>query len=204
MGTPTVNKDLSLISLLPKWSGLESGVLLEEFFESIDGSSLIERWSEADKLQIAALKLTETAGMFYNGCPELQKENLTWQEFKIAFRGRFRDIHSDQYHFMKLQTARQGRNESPFEFADRFRGLAQKNMVKTDDPVEQRVHRENAYRILLASFVAGLTGVVVKQVRYSAPQSMQPALSLALSVQEAENQEKFNENFFPDMIIRSS
>jgi hypothetical protein len=69
-------------------------------------------------------------------------------------------------------------------------------MVKTDDPVEQRVHRENADRMLLASFVAGLTGVVGKQVCYSAPRSMQQALSLALSVQGAENQEKFNESFF--------
>jgi hypothetical protein len=74
MGTPTVHKDLSLISLIAKWSGLESGVPLEEFFESIEGSALIGRWSEADKLQIAALKLTESARMFYNGCPELQKE----------------------------------------------------------------------------------------------------------------------------------
>jgi hypothetical protein len=39
-------------------------------------------------------------------------------------------------------------------------------------------------------------GVPGKQVRYSAPRSMGQALSLAVSVQEAENQEKFNENFF--------
>ena len=31
MGTPTVYKDLSLISLFPKWSGLESDVTLEDF-----------------------------------------------------------------------------------------------------------------------------------------------------------------------------
>jgi hypothetical protein len=28
-GTPTVHKDLSLISLVPKWSGLENGIPLE-------------------------------------------------------------------------------------------------------------------------------------------------------------------------------
>ena len=32
MDTPTVHKDLSLISLVQKWSGLESAVPLEEFF----------------------------------------------------------------------------------------------------------------------------------------------------------------------------
>jgi broad specificity phosphatase PhoE len=65
---------------------------------------------------------------------------VTWQEFKNAFRRRFRDIHTDQYHYMKLQTARQGKNESPQEFADRCRGIAQKIMVKANDPVAQRIH----------------------------------------------------------------
>jgi len=38
IGTPTVHKDLSLISLVPKWSGSESAVPLEEFFENIECS----------------------------------------------------------------------------------------------------------------------------------------------------------------------
>jgi len=29
---PTLHKDLSLISMVPKWSGAESEVLLEDFF----------------------------------------------------------------------------------------------------------------------------------------------------------------------------
>ena len=74
---------------------------------------------------------------------------------------------------MKLQTARQGENEGPQEFADRCRGLAQKIIVKTDDPVAQRIHRQNGERMLLASFVVGLSGVPGRQVRYCAPRSMQ-------------------------------
>jgi len=42
MGTPTVHKDLSLISLAPKWSGLESAVPLE-FFYGIERSAQIGR-----------------------------------------------------------------------------------------------------------------------------------------------------------------
>jgi len=34
---PTAHKDLSLISLVPKWSGSESAISLEEFFSSIEG-----------------------------------------------------------------------------------------------------------------------------------------------------------------------
>jgi hypothetical protein len=36
VGTPTVHKDLSLISLIPKWSGAETGIPLEEFLSVIE------------------------------------------------------------------------------------------------------------------------------------------------------------------------
>ena len=105
-------------------------------------------------------------------------------------------MHTNQYHFMRLQTARQAKNEGPQEFADRCRALAQKVMCKDSDPVAQRIHRENAERRLLASFVAGLAGVAGRQVRYQNPQTLQHALSIALSVREAEKQERFSETFY--------
>jgi hypothetical protein len=123
------------------------------------------------------------------------KKNVNWEDFKSAFRRRFRDIHADQYHFMKLQTARQGRNQSPQEFADRCKGLAQKIMGKTDDPVARRIHRENAACMLLASFIPGLAGKAGKHVRYQSPRNLEQALQIALAVQ-AEKQEKFNESFY--------
>jgi len=141
-----------------------------------------------DRLRIATLRLTDAAKMFYNGFTELHEENANWEDYKSAFRWRFRDIHSDQYHFMKLHIARQGRNESHQEFADRCRGIAQKIMGKTDYPVARRVHRENAERMLLASFISGLAGKVGKHVRYQRLRNLEQALQIALAVQEAEKQ----------------
>ena len=69
-------------------------------------------------------------------------------------------------------------------------------MCKVDDPVAHGIHGENADRMMLASFVGGLTGVVGTQVSYAAPRDIRQAISLALSVQEAEKQEKFNETFY--------
>jgi len=66
---PTVHKDFSLISLVPKWSGLESRVPLEEFLSSIEGSAQIGRWEQSDKIRIAVLKLTGAAKLFYMGVP---------------------------------------------------------------------------------------------------------------------------------------
>jgi len=75
-GTPTLHKELSLISLVPKWSGSESAISLEEFFSSMDGSARIGHWQEADCLQVAVLKLVESARTFYYSCPELHVETI--------------------------------------------------------------------------------------------------------------------------------
>ena len=74
---------------------------------------------ETDKVEIALLKLADSAKTFYEGCPELYADGLTWQEFKTVFRNRYKDVHTDQYHYMKLQTARQAKGEDPQAFADR-------------------------------------------------------------------------------------
>ena len=56
---------------------------------------------------------------------------------------------------MSRQTARQGKNERPQVFADQCRALAQKIMCQVSDPAAQKIHRESAERMLLASFMAG-------------------------------------------------
>ena len=126
VGTHTVHKDLSLILLIPKWSGAETGIPLEEFLSVMESSARIGLWEDEDKLQIALLRLTDVARQFYNGCLELHSPGPTWQKFKDEFRHRFRNTHTDQYHFMKVHTARQGRNEALQEFVDRCRALSQK------------------------------------------------------------------------------
>jgi hypothetical protein len=115
-GTPTVHKDLSLIALVPKWSGSESTVALQEFFSNIEASARIGRWEEKNQLEIAALKLTNPVKIFYLGCSELHAEYVTWHRFKNVFRRRFRDVHTDQFHYMKLQTARQAKGEHQQQF----------------------------------------------------------------------------------------
>ena len=69
-------------------------------------------------------------------------------------------------------------------------------MIKSADHQVQRIHKENADRMLLVSFVSGLTGTAGYQVRILHPESLGEALNLAVSVQEAERQERFNESFY--------
>jgi hypothetical protein len=43
LGAPTVHKDLSLLSLIPKWSGAESSNSLEEFISTLEAFAWIGR-----------------------------------------------------------------------------------------------------------------------------------------------------------------
>ena len=87
--------------------------------ESTEASGRIGRWTENDQWKVTVLKLTGSAKLFYQCCDVLHEQGATWQTFKEAFRRRYRDVHKDQYHFTKLQTAGQARNESPQQFDDR-------------------------------------------------------------------------------------
>ena len=110
-GLPSVQKDLSLFSLLPKWSGLEPAVPLEEFLASVDSAARIGSWDKSDCLEIAALKLLASVKSYYNTCLDLHALDTTWQKSKNVSRERFRDVNNDQHHFMRLQTASQAKNE---------------------------------------------------------------------------------------------
>ena len=69
-------------------------------------------------------------------------------------------------------------------------------MSKINEPRAHQIHRQNADRMCLVSFVAVLSGVVVRQVRYAHPTTLQEALNLTLAVDEAERQERLNETIF--------
>lgn len=91
------------------------------------------------------------------------------------------------------------KNEGPMKFSDRCKGLTQRLMSKVNDPVSQHIHRKNANRMCLASFVAGLSGDVGRQFRYAHPRNLPEALNLALAIDEAENQERRSETFYTQL-----
>jgi ABC-type sugar transport system ATPase subunit len=113
-----------------------------------------------------------------------------------SLRKRYRDVRTDQYHYMRLQWARQGKQGDAQQFADRCMALSQKIVCQVADPVAQRAHQENAERMLLASFVAGLTGEPRKQTSYAELQDMDHAIRVELTVEEAQKQERFNNSFY--------
>jgi len=109
-------KDLSLVSLVPKWSGGESATAIHEFFDTIEVSAAIGNSTKVDMKQGCALKLTDAARAFYSATPELRNPNTTLQDFRSRFLQSFRDVMSTQYHFGQLYMARQKKTETAQEF----------------------------------------------------------------------------------------
>jgi hypothetical protein len=140
--TTSLTKDLSLVALVPIWSGTEKAIPLHEFLETIESARRLRNWSQKDKIRIATLKLTDLARAFYNGTLELHDQRITWTAFKAAFHERFTDERTDQYHYTQLHMARQTKDESPQEFADRCRSLAQKIVPQVNEPVAQNFYYE--------------------------------------------------------------
>ena len=139
------------------WS--KNSVPLDEFLSCIKRASTIGRWKEAERLRVVILRLADPAKALYNLCLELQAPETTWQAFENVFNERFKDSHIDQNHFMQSQTAKQQKDLSPQTFADRCCMLAPKIICRERDEVTQRIHRENAERMCLDSFVAGLSAI---------------------------------------------
>jgi len=83
---PTVHKDFSLVSRVPKWSGTESATALEEILPSSVGSARIGHWLETDCFQVVVLGLVNNVRTFYSSCPELHGEDVLWKNFGTSHR----------------------------------------------------------------------------------------------------------------------
>jgi len=81
-----VTKNLSLVELVPKWSGTDKAVSLHEFFETIESTGRFGNWTQEDMVRIATLKLSDVDRTFYNGPLELHDQRITWAAYKTAFQ----------------------------------------------------------------------------------------------------------------------
>jgi hypothetical protein len=54
-GPQTLPKDLSLVSLIPKWSGTAKSIPVTEFFETAESSAKVGKWTHSDKIEICRI-----------------------------------------------------------------------------------------------------------------------------------------------------
>jgi len=105
-GAPTVHKELSLISLIPRWPGTQPTNSLEKFIltledfarigrrepkdtlENIESTAEIGRWHPYDCLKLEASKVADPASSRFNLCPKFHGKKISWQKFETTLRDR--------------------------------------------------------------------------------------------------------------------
>jgi hypothetical protein len=145
--------------------GHSNSIPVNEFFESLEEAAEIGRLTSKEKVRLARLKLRGIARYFYSAQPQLKADDVTYECFRAAFVSRFKDKHTDQHNYARLQNAVQDKNESPEAFLDRLRKWYQRTIQSSNNPVEQAVINREADRRLLAAFINRPTGVPGRQVK---------------------------------------
>jgi hypothetical protein len=92
--------------------------------------------------------------------------------------------------------ATQKSGETPQEFANRCRSFAQRMLPQVENPQFKKLYYEHAKRMLLSSFSSGLVRTAGKQVRFSLPKTLDEALKISITVDQAELQERRSEAFY--------
>ena len=85
------------------------------------------------------MKLRGAARIFYSAQTQLRADGVTYVEFRTAFANRFKDKHTDQYYYSRMQNVSQERNEGHDVFLDRLRKLCQRTIRSSGNPVEQAI-----------------------------------------------------------------
>jgi hypothetical protein len=187
-GPRVQTKDISLVATIKEWTGGKKGKPVHEFLTQIETLAKVSGWSDLDKALIVKAKLQGLALQFLHGQEKLERDDCLYENLKQALVDRFSEKLPDQYYYTQLQEAVQGKDEKAEEFSDRCRKLCQKTIRKVQDEDSQRIINEEAERRLLAAYIHGLRGIVGQQVQYQMPSTMEQAVRVAVTVENAEYQ----------------
>jgi D-lyxose ketol-isomerase len=183
-----LTKDISLVAGLKEWTGDSKGKMVQEYFAQIETFTKVSHWTEQDMALIAKAKLQGLALQFLNSKEELQKDSCTYGAIKKVFIVRFTDKLPDHYHYTQLQDAVQGKNESAEVLGGRHRRICHKTIRKVDDEATQLILNEEAECRLVAAYINGLRGTAGQQVKFRMPATMDEAVRLAVTIENAEQQ----------------
>jgi hypothetical protein len=184
--SPPAMKDVTLVAGIKDWTGDSKGRTVYEFFLQIDTYAKVSNLAEDEKTLIAKAKLQGIALLYVQGREILSSDACTYTNLKEHLLERFSEKMPAQYHYTKLQDATQEKGESVEEFADRCRRLYQKTVRHVEDEATQRVINEEAERRLVAAYINGLMGIVGQQVRFRMPHTLEEAVQVVVTVNNAE------------------
>ena len=182
----TAMKDVRLVAGIKDWTGDSKGRSIHEFLAQIDTYAKVSNWADDEKALIVKAKLQRIALQLVHGREQLISDACPYAILREQLIGRFSEKMPAQYQYTRLQDAIQKKNESVDEFADRCRKLCQKTVRIVEDGVAQRIITEEAERQLVVAYINGLFGLDGQQVRYRMPQTLEEAVRIVVTVNNAE------------------
>lgn len=176
----TEGPSFELVNSLMPFDG-EKPEAIGHFFSSLEDVGELSRWTNAERLRVAKLKIT---GIALKYIQSVDKECIaTYPEFKRVLTERFSDKAPAHCYFQQLSVLQQRRGETIESFADRVRALNEKTIRVTDNEAVNAALREEAERRAVDVFVRGLLGSVGEHTRLKFPTTMRGAITTAVAVE---------------------
>ncbi|KAJ9576267.1 hypothetical protein L9F63_006866 [Diploptera punctata] len=180
-------KGLTVAAWISPWNP-KSGTPIHDFLRRVDGAAESGNLTERDKVRLIQFKVEGAAQIFLETHPEEVTDRIPYVRLAELLRERFKEKHSDVYHYSRLQAAKQYRHEGIEVFADKLRKLSRKAIRIIQNHVHQQALNEEAERRLLPIFVNGLRGNPGVQVRYQMPDTLGKTIRIAMMPDVAEQE----------------
>lgn len=181
------------LSLLPNFSG--TGELsVKQFLGKVREISKLSNWSDAEKITITKLKLTDAAAAYVNSEQRIN-ENTTFEDISQLLIRRFEKHIPIASHLQNFSSCKQKENESVKEFASRLSQHASNILSFNGAPSAEVMQAHDL--MVQAKFTAGLWPKIQRFVLSQSPTSFQNAVDIAVS-------EEINEKIFENSQSQSN
>lgn len=166
---------MHLVELIPSFSGKVGAV--NEFIRKIEEVGQLNGWTNAEKLTILKLKITDEAERFVNiNGQGVDDYDHIVNDLKLNFENKV----PLTTHLQELAICTQGKGESVNEFGNRLRTIG-RAILQAQGNAENPAVLESNDKVLLAKFCAGIKPELQRQVLSGNPATLENAIVLAKS-----------------------
>jgi hypothetical protein len=176
--------NFSLLSNIGSFTG-RAGEDISAYLDKIERAADLSGWSDAERLNILALRLEGEAAEYFRSREECRGAR-TYAELKKALLERYQCKKSARFFREQLSLLRMDSREDVESFADRVRKINDRTYDASGSAEYVAAIRFEADQRALDAFLNGLPGELGRQCRLATPESFEEAIRVAIRVREAE------------------
>lgn len=174
----------SLLSNIGSFTG-RAGEDITAFLDKLERAAELSKWSDAERLNILALRLDGDAAEYFRSREECRGAR-TYADLKKLLLERYTCKKSARFFREQLSLLRMDSREDVEAFADRVRKVNDRTYDASGSAEYVAAVRFEADQRALDAFLNGLPGELGRQCRLAAPASFEEAIRAAIRVREVE------------------